>query len=325
MLQEMEYVYAVYKEGSISRAAERMFISQPALSMALKRAEAKIGAALFDRSLQPMKLTSAGEIYIQKCCEIKLLEQEMKSQLNDLYELRKGSLTLGGTHFILSYILAPALSEFSGKYPYISLKVLECHSKQSETLLLDGIIDVYLRCSECSPGLERIAYGFSDYVLIAVPKKYISQYSLPKGYLTQSMVQKNLHLEQCPSVDFRLISHIPFLRLTDENNLGGRLRDLFKQHEAEPNIKMVVEQLTTSYYLAENGIGSTLASSLLIKNIASKNLIFYKIDSPLMVRHFHFVGRRRGYVSRACKEFIKILQTLPPKSPECENGLLEGS
>ena len=64
MQQDMQYVYELYKEGNFSRAAAKLFISQPALSMAIQKTEASIGMPLFDRSTRPMRLTPAGEIYI---------------------------------------------------------------------------------------------------------------------------------------------------------------------------------------------------------------------------------------------------------------------
>ena len=309
MEKDMEYVYAIYQEGSVSKAAEKLFITQPALSMALRRVEAKFGEALFDRSQTPFSLTHAGKIYIQKCKEILLLNQEMSRQIHDLHNLQKGALTIGGTHFILSYVLAPALSIFSERYPNITLKIIECRSDASEHLLLDGTIDMYLRCSACPASIWRIAPAFTDHVLVAVPKPYVKQYKLPDNGLSFSMVQADKHLSSdYKSTDFQKLSHIPFLQLSDGNNLGGRLRDLFAAHKQTPNIKMVVEQLTTSYYLADSGIGATLASTMMIKKSMSENLIFYKVDSPLLIRQFYFVGRKRGYISKASHALIETLQ-----------------
>lgn len=62
MEQEMRYAYEVFREGSFSKAAEKLFITQPALSIAIQKPEADIGMALFDRSRRPLKLTAAGEI-----------------------------------------------------------------------------------------------------------------------------------------------------------------------------------------------------------------------------------------------------------------------
>ena len=65
MQQEMKYVYQVYLDGSISRAAEHLYITQPALSIAIQKIENELGMPLFDRSTRPLTLTLAGQIYIE--------------------------------------------------------------------------------------------------------------------------------------------------------------------------------------------------------------------------------------------------------------------
>ena len=60
MEQEMRYIWQVWQEGSFSRAAEKLYMTQPALSIAVKRVEAGLGAELFDRSRHPLELTQAG-------------------------------------------------------------------------------------------------------------------------------------------------------------------------------------------------------------------------------------------------------------------------
>ena len=61
---EKKYIYQVYQCGSFSKAAEALFITQPALSIAIKKVEQEIGAAIFNRSQRPLTLTSIGELYL---------------------------------------------------------------------------------------------------------------------------------------------------------------------------------------------------------------------------------------------------------------------
>ena len=60
----MEYVYTVYEEKSFSRAAKKLFMTQPALSAAVKKVESTLGLPIFDRSHSPLRLTDAGQAYI---------------------------------------------------------------------------------------------------------------------------------------------------------------------------------------------------------------------------------------------------------------------
>ena len=75
MFREIEYVYAVYQERSFTKAAQKMFLSQPALSAMVKKAEKKIGTPIFDRSTSPLRLTPAGEYYIEQAEKILRIQQ----------------------------------------------------------------------------------------------------------------------------------------------------------------------------------------------------------------------------------------------------------
>ena len=109
MQQEMKYIYTVYRHGSFSKAAEELFLTQPALSISVQKVEHELGLSLFNRDKKPLELTEAGKIYIQKIEQIQHLEEELSAQLNDLTDLKTGSLKIGGTHYFNAYILPPVL------------------------------------------------------------------------------------------------------------------------------------------------------------------------------------------------------------------------
>ena len=84
MFDGKEYVYAVYEEKSFSKAAQKLYITQPALSTAIKKVEKKIGTPIFDRSTSPIGLTPGGEVYIDAIEKLFALEQNTLNQLNNL-------------------------------------------------------------------------------------------------------------------------------------------------------------------------------------------------------------------------------------------------
>ena len=108
MMQGMKYVYEVYKEKSFTDAAKKLFISQPSLSAAVKKVEKELGVLLFDRGSFPVRLTDAGIAYIEAMEAILAIENNQTRKLNDLSQLKTGSLTIGGSNFVSSYILSKA-------------------------------------------------------------------------------------------------------------------------------------------------------------------------------------------------------------------------
>lgn len=96
----MQYIYQVYQDGSFTRAAEKLYLTQPALSMAVRQEEKRLGAALFDRSRRPLTLTPEGEAYIRAVEQVKYLEADLGRELDDLQDVRTGRLHVGGTHYL---------------------------------------------------------------------------------------------------------------------------------------------------------------------------------------------------------------------------------
>ena len=79
----MLYIETIYKEGSFSRAAQKLFVTQPALSAAVKRVESGMGEAIFDRTSRPLALTEAGEIYMEQIRRIAAVERETAVRISD--------------------------------------------------------------------------------------------------------------------------------------------------------------------------------------------------------------------------------------------------
>ena len=103
MFQGMHYIYAVYKEGSFSKAAKSLFISQPSLSATVKRIEEKIGYPVFDRSTKPLQLTEPGVQYIRTVEKLMSVESDFTEYINDWGGLQTGNLTLGGSSLFSSW------------------------------------------------------------------------------------------------------------------------------------------------------------------------------------------------------------------------------
>lgn len=117
MINEMKYVYAVYQEKSFSKAARKMFVSQPALSNMVKKAEAEIGRPIFDRSTIPLTVTKEGMYYIRSVEQIFQIQRNTENYFKDLQNLKGGTLSIGGSSFFCSFVLASLIGEFKRLHP----------------------------------------------------------------------------------------------------------------------------------------------------------------------------------------------------------------
>jgi len=144
MFQYMNYVYEVYKTGSFSKAARNLYLTQPALSIAIKKEEQELGQPLFDRSTSRVTLTEAGKAYIESAETIRSLESGMRLYCSDLSGLRTGSVRVGASNFFLSQIVLPVIAEFSEAYPGIELEICEAPSLELREKLLKEELDLII-------------------------------------------------------------------------------------------------------------------------------------------------------------------------------------
>ena len=91
--KKLKYIITIAELKSISKAANELFISQPSLSSILSNLEKELGVTLFNRSTSPLSLTYAGEKYIKIAKEILSLESNLKKELFDISNMKKGKLT----------------------------------------------------------------------------------------------------------------------------------------------------------------------------------------------------------------------------------------
>ena len=309
MRQEMQYIYQVYQSGSFSKAAQALYLTQPALSIAIQKVEAEIGMPLFNRDKKPLELTAAGEVYIEKVRQIMHLEAELTRELNDLSNLNTGSLVLGGTHYLNSYILPPVLTAFRKQWPGVELRLVEAGSYELVDMLRENQIDLTFNCIPNPKDRFRRVPIFKDNVLLAVPTSYPINKTMKDYALTARdiMFRRNL-MPGCPAVGIAPFASLPFLLLTKGNNLYSRSMALFEQAHLQPNVQLQVSQLVTAYHLACSGMGATFISDWMVL-YDHDDMLYYKIDSPLAVRQFDAVSSSRNYLSRPQAAFMEMLQS----------------
>ena len=96
-LKQVEYMIRIAEENNITRAAEKLFLTQSALNQQLLKLEKELGTPLFHRSRTNWRLTEAGEVYIRSAKELLRIKKDTYNQIRDIAETRKGTLSIGLT------------------------------------------------------------------------------------------------------------------------------------------------------------------------------------------------------------------------------------
>lgn len=139
-----KYIQAIADARNISAAADKLGISQPALSAQLKKLEDHLGVLLFDRTKQPLEMTDAGRVYLRYALRYRALYNEMMQHIADIEDLQQGHLTVGGAaSFNVSY-LPDAAAEFTSRYPGIEFEIVDGNIPDISIKALNGQIDLFI-------------------------------------------------------------------------------------------------------------------------------------------------------------------------------------
>lgn len=308
MNYEMQYIYEVYAQGSFSKAAQALYITQPALSIAVKKIENDIGMPLFNRRESPITLTAAGEIYIAKIEKIKSIEKELFAEINDINNLATGSITVAGTNYINSHVLPPVISSFMRKFPEVNISLIESSSSKLQGLIDDGKIDISFMCGDINKIKFRTSFVFKDTILLAIPSKDVPENLLPSALPIEEIQQGLFHKGRY--VNLSNFANLPFIILREQNNLHRRCLRIFNNAGIKPTIIQELDQLVTAYHFCSQGIGATFVSSILASKESLPNVTYFEIDSNETERLFYAVTKKNTYLPIAVKEFIKDFQAM---------------
>jgi len=158
---------AVAESLSFSKAAEALFISQPAVTKHIKELESKLNSALFERKGNKVYLTKAGKLSYNYLKEISHQYDELELELGRMNDTFKGTLRIGASSTISQYLIPKVIAAFHKRYPKIELFLFNGNSFEMEQKLLQNDIEIAL--VENNSSQSNIKYiDFLDDEIVAV-------------------------------------------------------------------------------------------------------------------------------------------------------------
>lgn len=296
-LNELTYMLTIAEHGSISKAAEELFVSQPSLSESLSKIERELGQRIFLRTLTGLVPTEFGSRYLDTAAQIKDRYRQMLSELEEYREMRRGSLTFGIPFNLGACLLPQILPAFHGKYPDISVHFKENNSTELDKLMLTGKIDFGIMHYEA--GHESIIYEFlaDDPFYLVMPKDMAAHYQLPES--------RNLIPE-----DLAILADVPYLMVASRQKLRRVADSILHQAGIRPNIRYTTKSMETAKRLTSAGMGITfLPYSYLNLYSGTEGLACYPLDEALDASWKLVVAYPQSQpLSRCAKEFIRFVR-----------------
>lgn len=296
MTDYKEYIYAIYQEKSFSKAAQKLFVSQPWLSATVKKVEKELGLPLFDRKTNPISLTEAGAYYIQRIEQIMAIEQEMQSWFQQARSATGTELHIGSSMFFCTYVLPKLMADFQAMNPQITLTFSEGSSQTLMEKLLEGKLDFLLEAEQpVHERLHTIPWATEELVL-AVPAHYpINEELAPYRYTFEEFRYREQAACRKPPVPLQAFREESFILLKEGNESYARSAQLCSNAGFMPSVSMYLTQMMTAYYLVCEGRGITFLRSTIPDYVApTGSVVFYRIDDPLARRNIYLSYRKRG-------------------------------
>ncbi|MCD7951574.1 MAG: LysR family transcriptional regulator [Synergistaceae bacterium] len=311
MLRDMEYIYTVYLERSFSKAARRLFISQPSLSATVRRVEQEVGLPLFNRSTNPVSLTEAGEYYIKSAEKIMAIENDMREHFAGLSQSGALHLNIGGSMFFCSYVLPDLVESFRECCPRIMVTLSEGSSALLSERLKDGGIDFLLEAEPLDKNTFESIVWTEENIIIAVPSSYEINKKLAEYRYTFEALAAECRLEPTkPPVSPASFSDEAFLILKKGNDLYRRSFAICKEAGFTPKVSMYLEQIMTAYYLVCEGKGIAFVRDTILDCLPpSDKVFFYRLTGPEASRDIYLSYKKAGAASQVQRDFIDFMKT----------------
>ena len=313
MFREIEYVYAVYQERSFTKAAQKMFLSQPALSAMVKKAEKKIGTPIFDRSTSPLRLTPAGEYYIEQAEKILRIQEETRDYFSRSTGRSDKQVRICGAAVYQAYVFPSIIADFREKNPDISVSWEEIRTGLVQKLI-NNEADFFPEVNNYfSRDVDGVPWRDEELVLV-VPSSLPINERLAEFRFTPGEIRAGKHRENSArSVELPLFREEQFVLMDETNDTCQRALSICNNAGFLPRLNsMTPGQMLTAYELAAQGSGCTFVSDTLVAH-SDKNypLFLYKLSDPLAFRRQYLYFLRGREMPLGARLFRDYMSTYP--------------
>ncbi len=279
---------AVADAGSISEAARRLFVSQPAVSAEIAALEEMLGVRLFIRSRRGIRLTEAGETLLHHVRSALTILSAGEERLRELAGLTRGTLRIGASDMTLRFYLLAPIAEFRKRHPAVRLQVTNAPTPKTLAALRDGSIDFGVVSGPLSPpdaeGLDLIPVRRVQDIFVAAPDHPLSGRDITKEELAEH----------------------PMMMLEGATSTRAYVESWLGEDFPPPMIELATSDLLVEF--AKQGIGvASVVEDFAAPALASGELCRLRLPSLPPPRELYLVRSRRLSPSAAAAGMLALL------------------
>ena len=302
----LKYFLLVAEELNITRAAERLYISQQALSNHISNMERELDVKLFTRSPK-LSLTYAGDLLVETATQILDLHSQYLAKVGDINRHYMGVLRLGISHTCGLALLPEILPQFQAEFPMVEFSLYEGNSTHLEDELAHGRVDLIV-CFQpiMMEGVEVVPLTEEDLILV-VQKIFTDQIFGERA--------DEIRAQYAAGADIDAFQHMPFILIKRGNRTRSIVDQYFSRHFFKPKLILETENTITTLAMAEAGVGITICPELFLKTIhvtasqsSTDKLDLFPLTDPSTISRLVVGYRRDRYLSHFGERFIELTQ-----------------
>ncbi len=285
-IRQLTYFLEVAKQKSMTKAADTLHVSQPALSKMLKGLEDELGMTLIVRSNKASEVTDAGLIVMDYAKKVTGLLNEMSSTLSDMTHLKRGTIHVGLPPIIGSLFFPKVLAEFHLAYPNIKIKITEYGAAKVTKSVAEGELEI---------GVAVLPIDEEDYNLYPIVKEEMKLVIHHKHPLAR---RKNVRLKELKNEEFIFYS--------EEFALHQIMWNQFIKEGFEPKILFKSSQWDFMSEMVAANLGITILPESICNRIDNDNVHIIDL-TPSTPWHLAVITKKEKYVSFAAQTFIDFV------------------
>ena len=293
----LKYFLLVAEELNITRAAERLYISQQSLSNHISNMEKELNVKLFTRSPK-LSLTYAGDLLVETATQILDLHSQFLAKVGDINRHYMGVLRLG-----ISHTCGLAQAEF----PMVEFSLFEGNSTHLEDELAHGRVDLIVCFQPIMMEAVEVVPLTEEPLMLVVPKAFMEQLFGDRA--------QEVREQFASGADIDCFQHMPFILIKRGNRTRGTVDQYFSRHFFKPKLILETENTITTLAMAEAGVGITICPELFLRTIhvtasqsSTDQLDFFPLTDPSTICKLVVGYRRDRYLSHFGERFIQLTQ-----------------
>jgi len=288
-MAQLEYFSQVVQEKSFSKAADRVFRTQPAVSIAIRRLEEEIGLPLLDRTQKTPVPTEAGKVVYDYAQRILALRDQVGEAIAELQSLKQGRVRVGANESTSLYLLPELILTFREQYPNVKLEIFRHVSSRLPREVQERNIDFALMASEPTDrDLEAFPLLKDELVLIMSPKH---------------------HLAGRSSVRIKDLGRESFIAHNVKSGSRMKVVEAFARHHTPLNITLELATIETIKRFVQKRAGLAFAPRMCVREELDRGvLVTVPVRGLTYTRTLWAAHRRGASFSPAAAAFLKILK-----------------